>query len=111
MDMKVRKKPLLRKNGAMGFALKQWNKVAPEYKLAVTQRKDQLRLDNVKKVVRAMERAGMDWRDKEVWRGVFRTIGQAKPVLEKEHGNADFRVTFDWAICLRNTGHLIGLQE
>lgn len=111
MEMKVRKKPLLRRNQSMGFALKQWNKVAPEYKLAQTQRKDQQRLDKVKKVIRAMEKAGIDWRDKDVWRAAFRKIGQAKVELEAQHGNADFRVTFDWAVCLRNTAPLIGLQE
>lgn len=112
MDLKVRKKkPPLKKNGSMGFALRQWNKVAPEYGFAVTQRKNNQRLSNVKKVVRAMERTGIDWRDKDSWRSMFRKIGQAKPTFEAGHDSKDFKVTFDWAICLRNTGSLVGLVE
>ncbi len=103
------KKPLMKRNAAMGFALKQWNKIAPDYGFAQTQRKDTLRLNNIKRMIDAMEAIDMDWRDKDSWRTLFRRVGTKKTLLEAEHGSPNFRVTFDWAINLKNTSEVMEL--
>lgn len=103
------KKPLMKRNAAMGFALKQWNKIAPDYGLAQTQRKDTPRLKNIKRMIAAMEAKGLDWRDKDSWRTLFRQVGINKAKLEEAHGSPSFRVTFDWAINLKNTSTVMNL--
>ncbi len=103
------KKPLMKRNAAMGFALKQWNKIAPDYGLAQTQRKDTPRLKNIKRMIGAMEAVRMDWRDKDSWRAMFRKVGSNKAKLEAAHGSPSFRVTFDWAINLKNTSDVMEL--